>query len=101
MKDLKCGLKCCRYNKGYCCCSREIHVGANTDCKTYSPDENKRASSFEASDEFVRADYSVDTRVACNADACLFNRGGSCVANGITVMSENASDAACLTFVKK
>lgn len=100
MKDLKCGLKGCKYNKGYCCCSKEINVDCNTDCTTYAPDENKRKSLFEAGDEFARADYSVDTTVSCGAD-CVFNKDGRCVANGITVMGEGDSEATCLTFIKK
>ena len=100
MKDLKCGLKGCKYNKGYCCCSKEINVDCNTDCTTYAPDENKRKSLFEAGDEFARADYSVDTTVSCGAD-CVFNKDGRCVANGITVMGDGDSEGSCLTFIKK
>lgn len=98
MKDLKCGMKNCHYNKGYCCCAKQIDVGDNTDCLTYEPDENK-ASLFEAGQDFVKADYSVDTKVLCGAK-CIFNRDGGCIANGITVMGQGDSDAACLTFIK-
>lgn len=100
MKDVKCGLKQCRYNKGYCCCSKEICVNSGADCSTYSPDESKKRSMFETSGEFVKANYSVDTKVSCSAD-CVFNKSGTCVATGITVMSELNSPAACLTFVKQ
>lgn len=100
MRDLKCGLKSCRHNKGYCCCSHDITVDENSDCKTFSPDENKRTSLFEAGGDFVPADYSVDTKVECTAD-CLFNRDNNCYANGITVMGEGKTQAACLTFIKK
>lgn len=100
MKDLKCGLKGCKFNKGYCCLSKEIKVDDGTQCTTYSPDENKRRSSFEAGNDFIKADYSVDTKVACSAD-CVFNKSGTCVAVGITVMSEQDMPAACLTFCRK
>ncbi len=100
MKDLKCGLKACKYNKGYCCCSKEIDVSEGAVCKTYSPDENKRKSSFEAGSDFIKADYSVDTKVSCQAD-CVFNKSGECRATGITVMTENDIPAGCLTFIKK
>lgn len=99
MKDIKCALKECKFNRGYCCCSKQISINNKTDCVTYSPDEKKRSSSFESSREFIRADYSVDTSVSCNAD-CLFNKNGKCYANGITVSTEKSS-ANCLTFVKK
>lgn len=100
MKDLKCGLKACRFNRGYCCCSKEIEVNASADCTTYAPDERKRTADFEAGSDFTKADYSVDTAVACDAD-CVFNGGGKCVANGITVMREEETPAACLTFMPR
>lgn len=98
MKDLKCGKKMCKFNKGYCCCAKKIEVAKTTDCLTYSPTE-KNFSDFEAGEDFVKADYSVDTSVGCNAD-CIFQKENKCVANGITVMGEKSS-ATCLTFIKK
>lgn len=100
MKDLKCGLTTCKHNKGYCCCSKEIEVDKGTDCTTYEQDENKHVSMFEAGDDFVKADYSVDTRVSCEAD-CVFNKSGKCVSNGITVMNEGENGAVCLTYIKQ
>lgn len=99
MKDLKCGMKNCRYNKGYCCCAKQIEVTAGTDCSTYTPDETKSRSLFEAGSDFVKSDYSVDTNVRCNAK-CIFNRDGVCIANGITVMGQGDTEAACLTFIR-
>ena len=98
MRDLKCGLKDCKFNRGYGCCARSITVTGKTDCSTYSPQKSK--DGFEASNEFSRADYSIDTAVSCNAD-CVFNREGKCVSIGITVMGEGDKEACCLTFVKK
>ncbi len=100
MKDLKCGLKECRYNKGYCCCSKSINVSNHTDCTTYSPDETKRRTEFEAASDFIPANYSVDTAVSCSAK-CIYNDNGKCGAAGITVMSRDPGDASCLTFVKE
>ena len=99
MKDLKCGLKECRYNKGYCCCSKNVAIDSRTDCATYSPDEDKRRATFEAASDFIPANYSVDTAVACAA-ACIYNKSGKCSAHGITVMSSDRERAACLSFVK-
>ena len=99
MKDLKCGLKECKYNKGYCCCSKKIEVNGYTDCTTYSPDETKRRVEFEAATDFIPANYSVDTSVACAAK-CIYNKDGRCMSSGITVMSRTPNDASCLTFVK-
>ena len=98
MKDLKCGKKSCKHNKGYCCCAHKIEVAKSTDCLTFEPVE-KKASMFEAGSDFVKADYSVDTAVGCNAD-CIFQKSNKCVANGITVMGDN-NCASCLTFIKE
>ena len=99
MKDLKCGLKECKYNKGYSCCAKSIKVDTYTDCLTYSPDEKKRNSLFEAADDFVPANYSVDTAITCTAK-CIFNKDTRCIANGITVMGQGTGDATCLTYIK-
>jgi len=99
MKDLKCGLKICTHNKGYCCCAKNIKVGQNTECLSFSPDRHKNASLFEAGSDFVSANYSVDTKVGCDAP-CLFQKNEKCVANGITVMNDTENNATCLTFVR-
>lgn len=98
MKDLKCGLTACKHNKGYSCCAKSITVDRAADCSAYDPVASKRTD-FEAGADFVRANYSVDTEVSCSA-SCIFNRDGRCRSNGITVMSEGSSPAACLTFIK-
>ena len=54
MKDLKCGMKNCRYNKGYCCCAKQIDVTEETDCSTYLPEEGANRSLFEAGSDFVK-----------------------------------------------
>ncbi|MBR2967626.1 MAG: DUF1540 domain-containing protein [Clostridia bacterium] len=97
MKDLKCGKKSCKFNKGYCCMARKIEVAKSTDCLTFEPVEKKH-SMFEAGSDFVKADYSVDTSVSCNAN-CIFQKSNKCVANGITVMGDN-NCANCLTYIK-
>ena len=98
MKDLKCGLKNCKYNKGYCCCAKEISVDRHTDCVTYTDDPTKRKSLFEAGTDFIPANYDVDTKITCSAQ-CLFNKNNVCIANGITVMGDGKNEASCLTFV--
>ena len=98
MKDIKCGLTNCKFNRGYCCCAKGICVSGNTDCKTFSMWRDKTQNEFAS--DFIKADYSVDTTVSCSAD-CLFNKDGKCISNGITVTSEGNSIASCLTFVKK
>ena len=63
MKDLKCGMRECRYNKGYCCCSKTITVSGMTDCTTFTPDENKRRAEFEAANDFIPANYNVELHI--------------------------------------
>lgn len=99
MKDLKCGLRGCKFNKGYSCVSKEIDVSNCADCKSYTPDENKRRMQFEAANDFAPVNHSVDTKVLCSA-GCIFNKDGRCISNGITVMSREPNDASCLTFIK-
>ena len=98
MKDLKCGLKDCVHNSGYCCRAKSIEVDRYTDCLTYEQDQNKRKNLTEAGKD-VKARYDVDTAVTCHAH-CVFNRASKCIANGITVMNSGDKDAQCLTFVK-
>lgn len=95
MKDLKCGKKSCKHNKGYCCCAKNVQVDKKADCLTYSPKDTLT----ECAADNCKVDYSVDTAVSCNAD-CIFAKEGKCIANGITVTSDN-SGASCMTFVKK
>lgn len=99
MKDLKCGLRECKYNKGYCCCSKSITVSGRTDCTTYAPDDRRRRVEFEAANDFVPANYNVDTLVKCDAN-CIYNSDGGCTATGITVMGGAADSAKCLTFIR-
>ena len=86
MKDLKCGLTQCKYNKGYSCCAKCIDVDKHADCLSYTPEHNK--NNFEAAGDFKKVNYSVDTIVSCTA-ACIFNKENTCRANGITVVNNN------------
>lgn len=100
MKDLKCALRDCRFNKGYCCVSKKIGIDQNTDCTSYAPSEEKRKAIFEGAEDFAPANYSVDTAIDCSAD-CLFNKSSKCVANGITVMGGQEDKAMCMSFIKE
>lgn len=98
MYDLKCGQKNCKYNHGYCCCAKDIAVSQGTLCTTYEKAETDLKT--ESSQEFSKPDNSVDTAVSCNAP-CLFNHATKCIANGITVSTDDNGSAECLTFIKK
>ncbi|MCX4312683.1 MAG: DUF1540 domain-containing protein [Clostridia bacterium] len=100
MYDLKCGQKNCKYNHGYCCCARNVSVSSGTACTTYEPADNELNLNTESAAEFSKPDFSVDTAVKCDAP-CLFNRAQKCIANGITVSTDDSGCAECLTFIKK
>ncbi len=100
MKDLKCGLRECVYNRAYSCTAKQILVEKSTDCATFRRDETKRSKAFEAAEDFAARDFSVDTHVKCGAD-CMFNKDKVCHANGITVMGDHKKDAMCLTYIQK
>lgn len=100
MKDLKCGLKACSFNKGYSCTNSQISVSSMHECNSYSPDENKRKMQFESASDFVTPNYSVDTKVSCSA-SCIFNKDGKCHSNGITVTGRDRNEATCLSFIKE
>ena len=57
MKDIKCGLTNCKFNRGYCCCAKGICVSGNTDCKTFSMGRDKTQNEF--ANDFIKADYSI------------------------------------------
>ncbi|MCL1944592.1 MAG: DUF1540 domain-containing protein [Firmicutes bacterium] len=100
MKDLKCGLRDCKYNKGYSCVAKKIGVDQHTDCTSYAPSEQKRKAIFESAEDFAPANYSVDTSIDCTAK-CLFNKDNKCIANGITIMmGEEDNKAMCMSFIK-
>lgn len=99
MYDLKCGQKDCAYNHGYCCCAKDVAVSTGTNCTTYKKAEGGDVKT-ETAQEFCKPDNSVDTAVSCNAP-CLFNHATKCIANGITVSTDDNGSAECLTFIKK
>lgn len=105
MKDLKCSLKECKYNQGFCCVAKDIEVDETAKCVTYTVDARKVADRmFEIGTEVAKPNYSVDTAIGCDAMSCLFNKGHSCIANGITVLGNTDSGANladCATYTPK
>lgn len=98
MRDLKCALKICTYNKGYCCCAKDISVDSAAFCRSYTIDEDKTNDVlFEIGLDETKPNYSVDTKVACTAP-CIFQKGERCVAVGITVLAKDKL-AECASFV--
>ena len=103
MKELRCGMKDCGFNRGYECRAKKIDVDDKADCKTYKPDGSKVKNDnimYEAGMDNYFADVWPHTSVDCRACECLFNRAEKCIANGISVVSET-EDAKCASYINK
>lgn len=106
MKDLKCSLKECTYNQGFCCIANQISVDNTAHCDSFQLSQKKLADKiFEIGAESCKPNYNVDTKVSCTA-ACLFNSRDICTANGITVLGDSDFatrdlSADCATFTPK
>ena len=103
MKELRCGMKDCGFNRGYECRAKRINVDGKADCKTYKPNGNKVKNDnvmYEAGMDNYFSDRSARTDIDCLARKCLFNRAEKCVANGISVISD-AEDAKCASYINE
>lgn len=107
MKDLKCALKECKFNKGFSCVAEQISVDGSAHCISYEVSQEKLSDKmFEIGSDSCKPNYSVDTHIGCTANECLFNKSEKCHANGITVLGDSDFDtkqkcADCATFTKK
>jgi len=103
MKELRCGLRDCNYNKAYECRAKKIEVDEAADCKTYKPSGSRAKNDnvmYEAGMDNYFADTTPHTLVGCMARKCLFNRAEHCIANGISVVSD-VKDAKCASYITK
>lgn len=105
--DLKCKKLNCKYNKQYACIAEGINVAHSLDCEKYEkldeiPQEQLQDVSktmFQKEPDIHPYRHHKKVEITCNAK-CLFNHGGKCVANGITIANAN-KNAKCYTFAKK
>ena len=96
MFDLKCKQTNCTYNKNCNCTSKKIDVTKETDCKTYKKSNEAEVGEIE---KIGQPPIRKNIEVSCSAQ-CLFNRERLCIANGITVQTENLCPKCC-TFEPK
>ncbi|MCL2846519.1 MAG: hypothetical protein FWE38_02395 [Firmicutes bacterium] len=81
-----------------------VSVGRKSNCESYMSDELKHnliienGNLFEISEELVARNLR-NVPLACRARICLYNREGSCWANGISVIDDD--DAQCATFIER
>ena len=99
--DIRCYKTGCRHNKGLSCMARFLGINTQTICESFiraGEDKNIGKLMFEAAPEFAKSRHIGTIKLRCQQHDCLFNHGGGCSANGITIIS--ASDKpACATFI--
>ena len=103
MKELRCGLQDCNFNKGYECKAKKICVSGGADCKTYESNGSKTENDnvmYEAGMDHSFSGSKTPSSVRCEAQKCLFNRAELCIANGISVISEG-NMAKCASYIEK
>ena len=104
--DLKCKKMNCRHNDGCACMCKEIKVNKKCECdtfeshKTNDPKQHQDISRnmFEVAPELHPFRHNKKINIECDAD-CLFNEGGTCHANGISVSNQHT--AVCITNIPK
>ncbi len=104
--DLKCKKLNCKYNNKYACVAKGIDVTKTIKCATYDKTDDLPPEQLQDISKTMFTDvpdihpYRHSKKIKINCDAkCLFNQGGICVANGITVGNEKTC-AKCYTYAK-
>ncbi len=102
--DIRCRQTKCKFNNGQACVLKELVIKDGTGCANFEDDPNKKGelaskTMFENKPEFAPFHHCKEMNINCEAD-CLFNKKGKCIANGITVLRDDAC-ANCGTFFKK
>lgn len=102
--EISCKKINCVFNKSYHCTSNAITVGSDLDCKTFERDEDKltlsHTSLFEIGNIEENFKEKENIEVGCKVKGCLFNKEGTCCANGISLLSSRRS-AFFTTTIKK
>jgi hypothetical protein len=104
--EIRCKKMDCTFNNGCSCRADEVCIFRRGGCGTYKGNPAKREllrgnpDIFELADELVPS-RTKDVPLVCRAGVCLFNRGGYCRANGITVIDNETRSADCATFIEK
>jgi len=95
MFDLKCKRQGCKFNENCNCKANNISVGRGTECQTYEDCGYEK----NQPDKIRQSPTRKDVDVGCKAN-CLFNDHQKCIANGISVMT-NDRQPQCCTFMPK
>ncbi|MDD4275686.1 MAG: DUF1540 domain-containing protein [Clostridia bacterium] len=99
--NLKCKEMRCKYNHNFYCTAKNVNITEKTYCATFDDSGKIKKYANHIFEEKAEADLvpnSHKVKVLCSAE-CIFNSGGHCIANGITVMQEK--HPLCQTFLVK
>lgn len=101
--DIRCRKTNCIYNNKFTCKAKEILINKSIVCSTYKkgdkdePDTSK--TMFEKTPQYAPQRDSKTLKIGCKTD-CIFNMGGECIANGITV-NDLKECPYCMTYLSK
>jgi hypothetical protein len=108
--EIRCRKGNCVHNTGCSCRAKAVKICKTTaKCETFEHDSAKPAVTIEKGNMFraakkLPAKNTKNVPLTCDATDCLFNKQKSCVANGIHVVDDGATDAklgaSCATFVE-
>lgn len=104
--DLKCKKLNCKYNDGCACMSKSIRIAVNCECATFELAESLDKKQhqdisrdmFESAPEIHPFRHNKEVLIECGAE-CLFNKGGVCQSNGISVMN-GRNAGVCITNIE-
>ena len=102
--DIRCRKTRCRFNNCYTCKAKEIGVTKKVICGSFEKDPDKPEIDttkhlFEEPPKYSPQRDSKTAIITCEAP-CLFNKGGKCVSNGITVNAIKEKPY-CVSFLEK
>lgn len=106
--EIRCRKGDCTHNTGSSCRAKAIKICKDTaECETFQQDDIKHSIVIENGNIFEAAENlkAANTRnvpLSCTATDCLFNKSKDCIANGIVVVDDGATEekcgASCATF---
>lgn len=101
--DIRCRKTECKFNDRYTCKAKGILITQKVACSTYQEGEVKKKDAtkrlLEVTPEYAPQRDSKTMSIDCKAK-CLFNHGGKCVSNGITLNAIKEMPL-CVSFLKK
>jgi hypothetical protein len=108
--EIRCRKCDCVHNDGSACHARQVNICKDTaECATFAHDESKEGVTVGNGNLFnaaknLTSKNARNVRLTCAAKSCLFNESRDCIANGICVIDDGATDykcgASCSTYIE-